>query len=106
MKKSYGKGVGAAMLADVPVGESPAGGTCSVATVVIPGGGKGDRPVESPGVKAFVGWGKYPVRSAREASNSTGRSKERTREAAKITVRSEADDGGTWECRAVLYPAK
>jgi hypothetical protein len=32
------------MLADVPVGESPAGGTFSVATVVIPGGGKATDP--------------------------------------------------------------
>jgi hypothetical protein len=56
MKESHAERLGAAMLADVPVGESPAGGTCSVATVVIPGGGKGDRPVGSPGVKASVGW--------------------------------------------------
>jgi hypothetical protein len=39
MKESYVEGLGAAMLADVPVGKSPAGGTRSVATVVIPGGG-------------------------------------------------------------------
>jgi len=48
----FGVGLGAAMLAVVLVGESPAGGTCPVATVVISGGGKGDRPVESPEVKA------------------------------------------------------
>jgi hypothetical protein len=52
MKEPYGEGLGAAMLAAVPVGESPAGGTCPVATVVISGGGKGDRPVKSPEVKA------------------------------------------------------
>jgi hypothetical protein len=74
MRESYEEGVGAAMLAGSPVGESPTGGTCSVATVVIPGGGKGDRLVESPEVKAPVGWEKYPVRSARGASDSTGRS--------------------------------
>ena len=56
MKESYAEGLGAAMLAAIPVGESPTGGTCSVATVVIPGGGKGDRLVESPGVKASVSW--------------------------------------------------
>jgi hypothetical protein len=56
MKESHVEGLGAAMLADVPVGESPASGTRPVATVVIPGGGKGDRAVESPGVKASVGW--------------------------------------------------
>ena len=72
MKESYVEGLGAAMLVVVPVGESPTGGTCSVATVVISGGGKGDRPVESPEVKAPGGWGKYPVRSARGASKSRG----------------------------------
>jgi hypothetical protein len=56
MKEPYEKGVGAAMLADIPVGESPAGGNCPVATVVIPDHGKGDRPVESSGVKVSVGW--------------------------------------------------
>jgi len=74
MKEPYGEGLGAAMLAAVPVGESPTGGACSVATVAISGGGKGDCPVESPEVKALDGWGKYPVRSAKGASNSTGRS--------------------------------
>jgi hypothetical protein len=32
------------MLADVPMGESPIGGACSVATVVISDRGKGDLP--------------------------------------------------------------
>ncbi len=62
------------MLVDVPAGERPAGGTCSVATVVISSGGKGDRPAESLEVKAAVGREKYPVRSARMASNLAGRS--------------------------------
>jgi hypothetical protein len=62
------------MLVDVPVGASPAGGACSVATVVMLDNGKGDRPAESSGVKVSVGWGKAPVRSAREASKSAGRS--------------------------------
>jgi len=71
------------MLADIPVGGSPAGGNCPVATVVIPDHGKGDRPVESSGVKVSVGWEEVdPVRSAREASNSTGRNAKRTSEAA------------------------
>ena len=56
MQNSYEKGVGAAMLADIPVGESPAGGDCPVATAVIPDHGKGDRPAESSGVKVSVGW--------------------------------------------------
>ena len=54
----------AAKLAFGPVGESPAGGNCPVATVVISGNGEGDRAVESPEVKV----------SDREASNSAGRS--------------------------------
>jgi hypothetical protein len=83
MKEPYGEGLGAAMLAAVPVGESPAGGTCPVTTVVISGGGKGDRPVESPEVKSPVGWEKDPVRSAKGASNSTGRSEGANQEATK-----------------------
>jgi hypothetical protein len=52
----------AATLAAIPAGESPASGDCPVDTVVISGGGEGDRTVESPEVKA----------SDREASNSAG----------------------------------
>jgi hypothetical protein len=64
------------MLADVPMGESPVGGACSVATVVIPDGGEGDRLAESSGVKAFDGWENFPVGSAKGASNSIGRSEQ------------------------------
>jgi hypothetical protein len=52
----------AATLAAIPAGESPASGDCPVDTVVISGGGEGDRTDESPEVKA----------SDREASNSAG----------------------------------
>jgi len=52
---SYSGFRSAAMLADVPTGESPAGGNCPVTTVVIPGVGEGDQPDGSPGVKASVG---------------------------------------------------
>ena len=65
------------MLADVLAGESPAGGTCPVTTVVIPGSEKGDRLAGSPGVKVPVGVSRLRtarVGSARGASNSTGRS--------------------------------
>ena len=62
------------MFVDVPVGASPAGGACSVATVVISDRGKGDRPVGKLGGKSLRWLGKTPVRSARETSNSTGRS--------------------------------
>jgi len=44
----------AATLAAVPAGVSPVGGNYPVATVVISGGGEGDRTVESPDVKASV----------------------------------------------------
>jgi hypothetical protein len=63
------------MLADVLAGESPAGGACPVATVVIPGSEEGDRFAGSPGVKGPVGSsGTRPagVGSARGPSNSTG----------------------------------
>ena len=54
----------AVTLAVVPAGENPVGGDYPVATVVIPGSGKGDRTAESPEVKVSKG----------EASNSAGRS--------------------------------
>ena len=63
------------MLADVLAGESPAGGTCPVTTVVIPGSEKGDRLAGSPGVKVPVGASRSRtvlVGSARGASNSAG----------------------------------
>jgi hypothetical protein len=44
------------MLAAIPAGENPAGGTCPVATVVISGDGRGDPPVGSPEVEVSVGW--------------------------------------------------
>jgi hypothetical protein len=48
--------VRAAKLVGVLTGERPVRRTCPVAPVVIPGGGKGDQSVESPGVKVPVGW--------------------------------------------------
>jgi hypothetical protein len=41
------------MLADVPMGESPIGGACSVTTVVISDRGKGDQPVGKLGGKSL-----------------------------------------------------
>jgi hypothetical protein len=43
-------------IVDVLVGASPAGGACSLATVVMLDNGKGDQPAESSGVKVTVGW--------------------------------------------------
>ena len=48
------RGAGAATLAADPAGGSPAGGYCPVATVVIPGDGEGDQPVESPEIKSLL----------------------------------------------------
>ena len=48
----------AAMLVAVLAGESPAGGNCSVATVVISGSGASDHAAGSPEVKVSVGRGK------------------------------------------------
>ena len=96
MKESYGEGLGAAMLAAVPVGESPTGGACSVATVAISGGGKGDCPVESPEVKAPVAGRNTrsdPPRgraTPQAVANAVADSEPGNHE---ITVPSEADDG-------------
>ena len=60
------------MLVVVLVGVNPAGGTCPVATVAISGGGASDQAVESPEVKASVGWGKPWSAPTREANKSTG----------------------------------
>ena len=65
----------AAMLAAIPAGGNPAGGTCPVATVVISGDGKGDQPVGSPEVEVSVGWARAWSDPPKEASNSTGCSK-------------------------------
>jgi hypothetical protein len=53
----------AAKLVVDPAGESPAGGNCPVATVVISGNGEGDRTVESPEVKVSCKGGKQLSRS-------------------------------------------
>jgi hypothetical protein len=60
----------AAMLVDVLVGESPAGGTCPVTTVVISGDGASDQSVGSPEVKVSVGLGETSgqLRQERRAS--------------------------------------
>src|SRR5664280_1333826 len=60
------------MLVVVLVGVNPAGGTCPVATVAISGDGASDQAVESPEVKASVGWGNPWSAPTREANKSTG----------------------------------
>lgn len=91
----------AAMLAGVPMGESPIGGDCPVTTVVISDRGKGDRPGGKLGSKSPRRLGASLVRSARGTSNSTGRRKSEPGKPPKSRYPSEAADGHIWECRAV-----
>ena len=53
-RNNVGK-IRAAMLVAALAGESPAGGNCSVATVVISGSGASDQAAGSPEVKVSVG---------------------------------------------------
>ena len=95
----------AAMLVGVPAGESPAGGTCPVATVAIPGGRKGDRPAESPGVKVSVGRGWSLVGSAKGGEQLDRSQRKRTGEAPKAGSHLKRMVGD-WECRALSGGAK
>jgi len=61
------------MLADVPMGESPIGGACSVATVVISDRGKGDRPVGKLGGKSLRWLGKTPPGQIRQGDKQLDR---------------------------------
>jgi hypothetical protein len=98
---------GAAMLADILAGESPADGDCPSAIVVIPGNEKGDRLVGSPGVKVPVGSSSSTawVGSARGASNSTGCSASEPY-GPEIGSPSEADGGSVGKCRALQEGVK
>jgi hypothetical protein len=55
MDDNMGEGRGAAMLAAILAGASPACGTCPVATVAISGDETGDQFIGSPEVKTPVG---------------------------------------------------
>ena len=83
----------AARLVTIPAGESPAGGGCPATTVVIPGGGEGDRPAGSPGVNVSG--------SDREASNLAGCSGSETG-SPEIWAPRDRIVGGSRECRALL----
>ena len=93
------------MLAAVPAGESPGGEDCPVATVVMPGVGKGDRPDGSPGVKASVGR-ENPgrIRQGRQATRQVVAMQ--TSEASKTVAHRKRMVEGTWECRARCERAK
>jgi hypothetical protein len=62
MRESRTYGSGAARLAAIPAGESPASTRSPVHAVVISSGSEGDRSAESLEVKALWSWGD-PVRS-------------------------------------------
>jgi hypothetical protein len=83
----YGEGVGAAKLAVILAGESPANRGGPVAVVVISSNGKGDRPVESLEVKAPGGRRECRSDPYRGASNLAGRSECVNQVAPKFTSR-------------------
>ena len=76
-----------------PAGESPVDGGCPTTIVVIPGDGKGDRPVESPGVKVSG--------SDREASNLAGCSRSESGSPESLGP-TRSDCGDSRECRVLL----
>src|SRR5438132_11067437 len=92
------------MLTDVPAGASPAGGACPVATVVIAGGGKGDRPVGSPVVQVSGGQTRVWSDPTREASKPTGRSGANQDSLENAAHRTRMV--GTWECRVLRQRTK
>jgi len=94
------------MLVDVLVGVNPAGGTCPVATVVISGGGASDQPVESPEVKASVGWGEPWSAPTREASKSSGRSVSELQLSLETGSLTRIGVWGRWKCRDFPYASK
>jgi hypothetical protein len=92
------------MLAAVPAGESPAGGECPNATVVISGDEKGDRLGESPEVN---------VSAAGDTRSDSPRRLATRQAVANVNQRSlemrgplEANGGTTWERRACPQEAK
>ena len=72
------------MLVGILAGESPASGTCPVATVVISGGGAGDQSIESPAVKVLVGGVKTWSAPTGEQANRQVAAKANRSEAAKL----------------------
>jgi len=81
------------MLVGMLAGESPAGGTYPVATVVISGGGAGDQSVESPEVKVLVGWVKAWSAPTGGRANRQVAAKANRSEAAKLAPPRESEGG-------------
>jgi len=91
--------VRAAKLVGVLTGERPGRGTCPVAPVVIPGGGKGDQSVESPGVKVPVGWVKTWSAPTGGRANRQVVARANRSQAPKISPPRESEGGGRRKCR-------
>src|SRR5260370_1842838 len=91
--------VRAAKLVGVLAGERPVRGTCPVAPVVIPGGGKGDQSVESPGVKVPVGWVKTWSAPTGGRANRQVVARANRGQAPKISPPRESEGGGRRKCR-------
>jgi hypothetical protein len=91
--------VRAAKLVGVLTGERPVRGTCPVAPVVIPGGGKGDQSVESPGVKVPVGWVKTWSAPTGGRANRQVVARANRGQAPKISSPRESEGGGRRKCR-------
>src|ERR1017187_3476767 len=96
----------AAMLVVVLVGVNPAGGTCPVATVAISGDGASDQAVESPEVKASVGWGNPWSAPTREANKSTGCSESELKLSPEMGFPTRIGGWGRWKCRDFPYTSK
>ena len=93
MRESRTYGSGAARLAAIPAGESPANRGVPVTVVVISSNGEGNRSVGSLEVKA-PGGRAYRSDPYRGASNLAGRSKCVNREAPKYVPRAKRIAGG------------
>jgi len=74
MRENCTSGSGAARLAAILAGVSPANSRSSGPVVVISSGRKGDRPNRKPGSRSPLGLGKPGLIRRRGASNLTGRS--------------------------------
>ena len=97
-------GSGAARLAAIPAGESPADTRSPVHVVVISSGRAGDQSAGSLDVKALWGREAGSIRR-RGASNLAGRNVSKPG-SPEIRAPREADCGNFWECRAAQISAK
>jgi len=104
MRESRTYGSGAARLAAIPAGESPASTRSPVHAVVMSSGSEGDRSAESLEVKALWCWGD-PVRSVTGGRATWQPQRNANQEAPKYVPRAKRI-AGTLECRAAQISAK